>query len=71
MYLVWNKQLKLELELYKLFNTRDETADWMDLNVQQNFNNRNQNVQIVDYSKLKVGKNILVNRLTIIDLDLD
>ena len=47
---VWYKHA---LELY---NSTDETGDWMDLNVQQNFNNRNQNVQIVDYSKLKNGK---------------
>ena len=45
---------KHTLKLYKLYNSTDETSDWMDLNMQQNFNNRNQNEQIVDYPSLKV-----------------
>ena len=40
----------------------------MDLNNQQNFNfnDRNNFINVIDTSGLKVGKNILVNRLTII-----
>ena len=45
---------KHTLKLYKLYNSADETSDWMDLNMQKNFNNRNQNEQIVDYPSLKV-----------------
>ena len=41
--------------------------DWMDLNWQQNFGNKQNFVQIVDKSRIKVGKNILVNRLPIIN----
>ena len=41
--------------------------DWMDLNWQQNFGNKQNFIQIVDKSRIKVGKNILVNRLPIIN----
>ena len=40
------------------------TEDWQDMNVQQNFNARNPKFHINDFSNLKVGKNILSNRLT-------
>ena len=45
----------------------------MDINFDQNFNNRTKNLMIFDRSLLRVGKNILTNRLNsktnIIDLD--
>ena len=40
--------------------------DWMGLNLQQNFNGRLQYVKIMDNSRIRVGKNILMNRLSII-----
>ena len=40
---------------------------WIDLNVQQNFNGRNDYVHIVDHSRVRVGKNILMNRLSLIN----
>ena len=45
-----------------LHNSKDQNEDCIDLNIQQNFNQRNQNVQIYDYSSLKIGKNLLTNR---------
>ena len=35
---------------------------WIDLNTQQNFNGRNDYVQIFNRSNYKVGKNLLVNQ---------
>jgi hypothetical protein len=40
---------------------------WLSLNFQQNFNNRNEMVNIFDTSKFKIGKNLLVNRLRILN----
>ena len=45
--------------------------DWQDMNVQQNFNARNNLFQISDYSRLKVGKNVLANRLRILNNQID
>ena len=45
--------------------------DWVDLNLQQNFNGRLENVQIFDNSRIRVGKNIIMNRLTIINNKID
>ena len=50
------------LELYRLYNSEDGSEEWMDFHFQQNFNNRNDN------SKLKIGKNRLVNKLTLINV---
>ena len=41
--------------------------DWLDMNTQQNFNARNEVFQINDVSRIKIGKNILCNRLTILN----
>ena len=38
--------------------------DWVDLNNQQNFNERSNFVQIFDTSSLKIGRNIIMNRMT-------
>ena len=50
-----------------LYNSNDQNDDWIDLNVQQNFNGRNLKVQITDKSRIRIGKNLLTNRLTLID----
>ena len=55
------------LLLHKLNNSTDQNDDWMDLNYQQNFNDQNNMIHIVDYSRMRVGKNILANRLSIIN----
>ena len=36
--------------------------DWISLNVQQNFNGRNEQIQIFNKSNYKVGRNLFVNR---------
>ena len=42
------------LEMHRLYNTEDEWNDWMDLNTQQNFNNRTLKVKILDVSRVKI-----------------
>ena len=44
------------LEFYRLYNSTSESADWIELNEQQNFSDRNDNVQIIDRSNYKIGK---------------
>ena len=55
------------LLLYKLYNSNSMNDDWVRLNFQQNFNNRNQNFHIIDAARTKIGKNLLTNRLGIIN----
>ena len=50
----------MAIQLYKLYNSGTESQDWMDLNFQQNFNDRNPHVQINDASNLRIGKNSIV-----------
>ena len=50
------------LQFYKLFNSNNMSEDWVSLNVQQNFNGRNDRIQIFNVSNYKVGRNLLVNR---------
>ena len=52
------------VQLYKVYNSEEWSEDWVDLNWQQNFNNRNNKLQIIDLSRNRVGKNRLINRLT-------
>ena len=44
---------------------------WLDLNFQQNFNERNNHVQINDLANLIIGKNNIVNRLISINNRID
>ena len=53
---------RLAIQLFKLYNDNGTTDDWIDLNLQQNFNSRQTCVRIHDCSNVKVGKNILLNR---------
>ena len=53
---------KHALQMYKLYNSNSMSDDWVSLNDQQNFNGRNEHVQIYTKSNYKVGKNLLVNR---------
>ena len=41
--------------------------DWIDLHFQQNFNERNDKVQIIDSSRLRIGKNKMVNKLAVLN----
>ena len=58
---------KHALQLFKLYNSTNMSDDWMSLNIQQNFNGRNENVQLIRISNYKVGNNFMVNRLTILN----
>ena len=55
------------IQLFKIYNNDNQSDDWIDLNFQQNFNARNDNIQIYDVSRLKVGKNLIINRLSILN----
>ena len=52
------------IQLFKIFNSDDQNDDWVDINFQQNFNARNDFIQLYDFSRLKVGKNLMINRLS-------
>ena len=58
---------KHSLLLHKIFNNSMCTKDWLSLNFQQTFNVRNNFVNLVDTLRLKVGKNIAINRLKIVN----
>ena len=58
---------KLAIQLFKIYNGSDYNDDWHDMNSQQNFNGRNEMFHISDFSKIKIGKNILCNRLTVLN----
>ena len=62
---------RLSIQLFTLYNGEDMSDDWLDLNHQQNFNNRQKYVQINDVSKTKIGRNILSNRLGILNNQID
>ena len=53
--------------LHKVTNDQNQTKDWLDLNFNQNFNERCEKANFIDTSKNKVGKNLISNRLTIIN----
>ena len=53
---------KHALQLHKLYNSTNMSDDWLNLNLQQNFNGRNEMIQFFNMSNYKVGRNLLVNR---------
>ena len=58
---------KHALCLHKIRNNTTWSDDWINLNFQQLFNNRNKFINPVDTLLIRVGKNLLVNRLTVIN----
>ena len=58
---------RLEIQLFKTYNGYCLNEDWQDMNSQQNFNARNEMFQINDVLNIKIGKNILCNRLTVLN----
>ena len=48
-----------------------ENENWIDLNFQQNFNDRNNYVQIFDTSRLMIGRNTIVNRFKCLNNTID
>ena len=59
-------KFRLAIQLFKIYNGVIINDDWTDMHFQQNFNLRSNTVQIVDRSKFKIGKNIMLNRLLIL-----
>ena len=57
----------LAIQLFKIYNGYSLNEDWQDMNVQQNFNASNVMFQINDFLNTKVGKNILCNRLPVLN----
>ena len=53
--------------LHKLYNSSNQNQDWLDLFTNQTFNTRNGNTHFVDTSTYKIGKNIISNRLNLIN----
>ena len=58
---------RMSIQLYKIYNGTMDGEDWMDLNLQQNFNLRINTVQIFDKSRLRIGRNIMMNRLPVLN----
>ena len=58
---------KHSLLLHKICNEPIYSMDWLDLDFQQNFNERRAKVMIFDTSRRKIGKNLSTNRLKIIN----
>ena len=58
---------RLAIQLFKIYNGTTMDNDWIDMNIQQNFNARQTKFHITDSSRLNVGKNIISNRLTILN----
>ena len=58
---------KLSLQLYKSYNDNQHNEIWISLNFQQMFNNRTDTILIADESKNRIGKNIIINRLSVLN----
>ena len=56
------KKYRLAIQLYKIYNATNENKNWIDLNFEQNFNNRTNYVQINDTWRLLIGRNNIMNR---------
>ena len=58
---------RLAIQLFKIYNGNDYNDDWLDMNRQQNFNARCDMFQISNCSNIKIGRNIMCNRLTVLN----
>ena len=58
---------KHALLLYKIFNNQLYSKEWLALNFQQTYNARTDTINIVDTSRIKIGKNSATNRLKLIN----
>ena len=58
---------KHALLLYKIFNNQLYSLEWLALNFQQTYNARTDTLNIVDTSRIKIGKNSATNRLKLIN----
>ena len=55
---------KLAIQLFKLYNSKNTSPDWIDLNFQQNFNGRTTKFLVSNCAKYKIRSNLLANRLS-------
>ena len=58
---------KHSLLLYKLYNQKEPEAEWLGLHYQHQFSNRQNKFSVSKTNNLKVGENILINRLSLIN----
>ena len=62
---------KHAIQLHKLFNSTVMSDNWISLNFQQNYNGRNEKLQIFTISNYKVGPNLLVNRFKPLNIKIE
>ena len=53
--------------LHKAYNSENQKSDWIEIQFNENFNVRTNNVSFHDTSKNKQSKNILCNKFTILN----
>ena len=58
---------KMALQLHKIYNDDTMSFEWRQMFFVQNFNERNQIAKFIDLSRYKIGKNLITNRLNIIN----
>ena len=58
---------KHALLLHKIYNDENSSQEWLSLFFNQTFNNRAMAANFIDNSKFKVGKNLIENRLTLLN----
>ena len=58
---------KLSLQLYKSYYDNQHNETWLSLNFQQMFNNRTYTILIFDEFKNRIGKNIMINRMSVLN----
>ena len=62
---------KHALLLHKLIHTEIPSSDWIDMNFQQNFNNRSTKINFFKNNRFKVGENLMCNRFNILNGKID
>ena len=62
---------KHALQLHKIYNGSEMGEDWIQLNFNQNFNQRLTKFTTNDTSRYKVGKNMMSNRLKVISNEIE
>ena len=58
---------KMALQLHKLYNTNDQSLDWISLNFDQILTSRQTTFMISKTNKTKIGLNTMANRLSILN----
>ena len=58
---------KTSLLLHKIVNNNEMSLEWQQLFFNQNFNQRNNRANFRDLSKYRIGKNLITNRLNILN----